>query len=187
MNDFTVIGKILKPQALKGEAKVSPITRDAMQFLTYKYLYIGEEHIKHDIDYCRMQDGFVIIKFHDINSAEMVDELRNELIYIDRSQLATLDSGEYFIQDLIGCEVVDNFNNTVFGVVTAVDEYSQVNTITMRKDNKEFLFPFLDKVISDVDVDNKKIYVIKDKLMEVLVDENWFFDTFSRNVFGYEL
>ena len=172
MEEYTVIGKILKPQALKGEVKVAPITRDVMQYLTYKYLYVGDEYTKYDVDYCRLQDGFVVVKFANINSANLAEELRNQLLYIDKSQLATLDSGEYYIQDLIGCDVVDAQNNDIYGQVTAVDEYSSVNTITMKNDNKEYLFPFLEKVVSDVDIDNKKIYVYHDKLMEVLVDEN---------------
>ncbi len=172
MKDYTIIGKILKPQALKGEVRVAPITRDAMQYLTYKYLYIGDEHKKVDIQDCRLQDGFVVVKFEGIDSANQAEELRNQLLYVDKTQLAVLDSGEYYIDDLIGCDVVSNLDNEHFGTVTAVDEYSQINTITMQKDDKEYLFPFLEKVVDDVDIDKKVIYVDKDKLMEVLVDED---------------
>lgn len=172
MEEYTVIGKVLKPQALKGEIKVSPITRDVLQYLGYKYLYVGEEHKRFDVDYCRLQDGFVIIKFHNLDNIESVEKLKNEFIFIDKNQLADLEDGEYYIQDLIGCEVIDKSDNKLFGTVIAVDEYSQVNTITMMLNNKEFLFPFLDRVVIDVDIDNKKIYVDKDKLMEVLVYED---------------
>lgn len=172
MKEFTIIGKILKPQALKGEVRVAPITRDAMQYLTYKYLYIGDEHKKYDIEDCRLQDGFVVIKFHGINNANEAEDLRNQMLYIDKSQLSVLDSDEYYIEDLIGCQVLSNLDNEYFGTVKAVDEYSKVNTITMVKDNKEFLFPFLEKVVDDVDIDKKTIYVYKDKLMEVIVDED---------------
>lgn len=171
MDEFTVIGKILKPQALKGEVRVGPITRDATQFLTYKYLYVGPELEKYDIDYCRIQDGFVIVKFSKIVDANMAESLRNFMLYIDRSQLATLEDGEYFIKDLLDCEVLDELGFS-YGKIIAVDEFSSVNTITTKKEENEFLFPFLDQVVVDVDIEVKKVFVKKEKLMEVLVDEN---------------
>ena len=73
MDNYTIIGEILKPQALKGEVKVSPITRDATQYLNYKYLYVGKELEKYNIEYARLQDGFVIVKFDNINDANSAE------------------------------------------------------------------------------------------------------------------
>jgi len=86
MDDYTIIGKVLKPQALKGEVRVGPITRDATQYLTYDYLYIGDNFEKYDIDYCRLQDGFVIVKFTAINDA--IEEIN---IYKDMDLIENLN------------------------------------------------------------------------------------------------
>lgn len=172
MDEYTVIGKVLKPQALKGEVRISPITRDVTQYLNYEYLYIGENLERRDIDYARIQDSFVVVKFCNINDADTADSLRNELLYVDKSQLGQLADDEYYITDLIGCDVVDADSKELFGKISLVDEYSSVNTITMVKDDKEYLFPFLERVVKDVDISNKKVFVDKEKLMEVLVDED---------------
>lgn len=171
MDDYTIIGKVLKPQALKGEVRVGPITRDATQYLTYDYLYIGDNFDKYDIDYCRLQDGFVIVKFTAINDANTAETLRNKMLYVDKSQLGELEQGEYYIQDLIGCKVLDS-NGMEYGIVTAIDDFSSVNIVTVKQGGKELLFPFLERVILDVNVEEKTILVDKKSFMEVLVDED---------------
>jgi len=171
MDDYTIIGKVLKPQALKGEVRVGPITRDATQYLTYDYLYIGDNFEKYDIDYCRLQDGFVIVKFTAINDANTAETLRNKMLYVDKSQLGELEQGEYYIQDLIGCKVLDS-NGMEYGIVTAIDDFSSVNIVTVKQGGKELLFPFLERVILDVNVEEKTILVDKKSFMEVLVDED---------------
>lgn len=171
MDDYTIIGKVLKPQALKGEVRVGPITRDATQYLTYDYLYIGDNFEKYDIDYCRLQDGFVIVKFTAINDANTAETLRNKMLYVDKSQLGELEQGEYYIQDLIGCKVLDT-NGMEYGIVTAIDDFSSVNIVTVKQGGKELLFPFLERVILDVNVEEKTILVDKKSFMEVLVDED---------------
>ena len=171
MDDYTIIGKVLKPQALKGEIRVGPITRDATQYLTYDYLYVGEDFEKYDIDYCRLQDGFVIVKFTSINDANLAETLRNKMLYVDKSQLGELEQGEYYIQDLIGCKVLDSKGMNQ-GIVTAIDDFSSVSTVTIKIDGKELMFPFLERVILDVNVEEKTILVDKESFMEVLIDEN---------------
>ena len=44
MNNFICIGRVLKPQALKGEVKIAVNSRDISSYLSYKYLYLGQEH-----------------------------------------------------------------------------------------------------------------------------------------------
>lgn len=172
MNNFIYIGRVLKPQALKGEVKIAANTRDINSYLSYEYLYLGQEHQKYAIEKCRIQDGFVVAKLKDVDDANAAEKLRNEDVYIDDSQLAVLPEDEFYVQDLIGIDVFSANGETYLGQVTAIDNFSSADIVTIEKDGKEVLFPFLASVVNNVDVENKKMFVDAQKFKEVCVDED---------------
>lgn len=173
MNDLTEIGKITKPQGLKGEIKVQPLSNNPERFLNYKYIYLGKDCVKTNVINVRTQGGFVYMMIEGVNSIDDAELLRNQLIYIDKSQLPKLEEDEYFITDLIGCKVCDE-NNQELGVITDIDNYGVVDIITIKNKatKKEILFPFLDRVINSVDIDNKIIVIKNKEFDEVKVDED---------------
>jgi len=173
MNELTEIGKITKPQGLKGELKVQALSNNLERFLKYEYIYLGQDYIKTPILNARAQGGFVYLFLDGVNSIEDAEKLRNQLIYIDKSQLPELEEGEYFITDLIGCKVYDQ-DGKELGEITDIDNYGVVDTITIKniQTKKEILFPFLDRVIQLVDINNKTIIIKNKEFDEVKVDEN---------------
>lgn len=172
MNNYICIGKILKPQALKGEVKIAPMTQDIYNYLSYEYLLVGENQTKYIVDDCRIQNNFVIVKFKEINDANTAEKLRNSPVFVETKQLKELNDNEYYIQDLIGCEVISNDKSTVFGRVIAIDNYSSADIITIEKDGKTMAFPFLESVVGDIDITTKKMFVNSEKIKDILVDEN---------------
>lgn len=172
MNNYVCVGKVLKPQALKGELKVAVSMRNIQDFASYKYIYLGSEHLKYLVEKCRVQDGFVIVKLVDINDADSAETMRNKEVFIDRSQLASLAEDEYFVQDLVGLDVFTDAGAEALGQVVGVDNFSSTDIITIKKDGKEILFPFLASVVKAVDFEHKKMIVDEQKFEEVRVDED---------------
>ncbi len=172
MNNFVCVGRILKPQALKGEVKISSNAREISNFLSYKYLYLGQNREKYIIEQCRIQDGYVIAKLEGVDDANIAESLRNIDVFIDNYQLDVLPDDEYYVQDLIGINVFSADGATYLGQITAIDNFSSADVVTIVRDEREFLFPFLAEVVIDVDIDDKKMFVDMQKFEEVCVDEN---------------
>ena len=172
MNELTEIGKVTKPQGLKGEMKVQSFSNNPQRFLEYSYVYLGEQQVKTKVLSSRIRNGFAYIMLDGINSIEEAEKYRNQFISIDKSQLPALDDGEYFIADLVGCTVFDD-TGAQLGVVTEVNDYGMADIITLKQGTKkEISFPFLERVISSVDVVNKKIVVKSQEFSEVSVYED---------------
>ena len=68
--DKILIGIVAKPQGLKGEIKINPITDDINRFKKLTYVYIDSK--KFDIEYVSVRGQFVVIKVKGINSCESV-------------------------------------------------------------------------------------------------------------------
>ena len=64
-----------------------------------------------------------------------------------------LDEDTYFIQDLIGLEVRDADNDTVYGKIADVMQTGANDVYVIKGDDKEYLVPAIADVVISTDID----------------------------------
>ena len=168
MEDFIKIGIIVKPQGIKGEVKVKPLTDDISRFDSLKKVYIGGVE-KRVLSVKRSPDfAFLLLSgVEDRNASEM---LRNMDVFIRREDAVKLEEGSYFIQDIIGCIIYDE-EQKCYGKIIDVTS-AKTDYFTVDDNGRIMRFPFLKRVLVKVDTEAKKIIVKKDKLLEVAFYED---------------
>lgn len=167
--EYMVIGEVLKPQGIKGEIKVKPLTDDALRFKKLRTVNI--ENRPYKILSCRV-DSFVYIKLDGIDSRNDAEKLVGKQVRIDRVHSVPLEDDSYFIVDVIGCNIKDE-NGNLIGKVRAVDNYGAADVITaVDESDKVFRFPFLKKLTLSVDVGKKEMSVYSSELEAVAVYED---------------
>ena len=178
MIKFLRIGKIVKPQGIKGEVKVLVTTSDINRFKSLKnvYLHIDEEasdeiilnniDIKEVIEVKFLKD-FVILKLKNVDSVEGAEKLRNMSLYVNREDSYKLKQNEYFLADLNGLDVKNIDNNEIIGKVTDILETKTQSILVIKNESKEVLIPLVDEFIKNIDLENKLIQV---KLLEGMIE-----------------
>lgn len=159
------VAKILKPHGLKGELKLSPYTYDEKFWKKVKTLYI--DNSAYTVNSSRLYKEFVYISLSEINDCNTAESFRGRVILASKSDLS-LNEDEYLISDLEGCAVVDEFGKLI-GYVESIEKYGSADIINLISNGARRSFPFLEKVIKNVDIQNKKVVVYKDKIEEVLI------------------
>ncbi len=172
MTEYLMIGEVLKPQGVKGETKVKPFSASFEDFRRWKTLYILEEDTFVPIKArcSRVHDGFAYVTLGDCASMEEAEKLRGTQLYIDRAHANPLEEDEVYISDLIGCEGVDE-NGDSIGTLTDVLQHGTVDVYVFKKKGGGVMAPALKAVFPAVDVANKRISVIRERLNEVAVWE----------------
>ena len=158
MKTYLEIGKIVAIHGLKGEVRVDPWC-DYPEFLCeFDELYFakGEESVA--ITNARVHKNIVIMKIAGIDTPEAAEKLRGRILYMDRNDVE-LDEGTYFVQDLLGLEVVDADNGTVYGKITDVRNTGASDIYTIKSDEREFLFPAVPEYVEKTDIENGKLYI----------------------------
>ena len=170
MQDYLMIGVVLKPQGIRGEIKIKPYAADVSLFEEWKTLYINGNNTFSPVSCAvsRIHDGFVYAVLADCKTADDAEKFRGKELYIDRAHAAKPEGGAVYIADLIGCEAVDETDRTV-GVLTDVLQYGSVDTWVFRTETGTLMAPALLSVFPDVDPENRRISVLSDKLREVAV------------------
>jgi len=155
MEDYFRIGVITTTHGLKGQVKVYPTTDDPEKFETLKTCYLkgAKGEMKPlTITGCSYFKGLVILGFEEIQTIDDAIPLRQKELYCDRENAVPLEEGEYYLADIIGCEVFDEDGNKL-GVMEDYLETAAQDVYKIRRDNgKEFLVPAVDAFIKEVDV-----------------------------------
>ena len=170
MQEYLMIGTVLKPQGIRGEVKIKPYAARIEMFSSWKNLWLedGGAFTPVPLKVTRIHDGFVYARLSDSASAEDAEAFRGRDLYIDRAHAAPPEKGAVYIADLIGCEAVDEDGNPV-GTLTDVLQYGSVDTWVFRTHVGTLMVPALLSVFPEVDPAAGRILVCAEKLREVAV------------------
>ena len=173
LDEYLIIGEILKPQGVKGEVKVRPITCDPSRFdgLTRVFFQDGEgAYTPEKIKVSRVDPDAVYLTVKGYTDRTEAEKLRGKLLYVDRASAAKLPEDAEFICDLIGCVATDD-SGRLIGTLTDVMQPGAGDVYVFQGPMGEVLVPALKSVFLEVDVRNKKMRLSAQRLSEVAVFE----------------
>ena len=172
MEDFFLIAEISSVFNADGFVKVKSHSDFPERFFLLNEIYInifGEKRLFLVEDVDRIEDYF-ILKFKNFDSDADVEFLVGSAVYVSNNDVVQLDDNSYFIHDLIGCKVF--FNAKFFGkIVDVLSLTSNDVYVVESNDGKEILIPAISEVISDINI-NEKIIYLKQDFDEFNDDEN---------------
>ena len=164
MEEMLKVGLIVKPQGVKGELKVQPLTDDINRFKKLKQVIIDGKNYK--VTSATIGGGVVFLSLFGVNDRDLAETFRGKFLLVERKDAVPLEEGRYFIADLIGCEVVIEDGEKI-GVIKDIFS-SRTDVITVACDNGKIMrFPFLKDLVVGVDVYEKKFIVKRQRLSEV--------------------
>ncbi len=172
MNNYLMIGEVLKPQGIRGEVKVKPFAANQDDFRLWKTLYVkkDEEYTPVAARCSRVHDGFAYVTLEGCASMEDAEKWRGEQLYIDRAHANPLEEDEVYISDLVGCEAVSE-KGEVIGVLQDVLQHGMVDTYVFKTPKGTMMAPALKAVFPQVDVSARRMDVVTERLDEVAVWE----------------
>lgn len=165
--DKILVGIITKPQGIKGELKVAPITDDISRFKKLKKVFIDGKELK--VFNVRISNFELFIFLEHVNTRNDAENFRGKEIFINREDIV-LKEGRFLISDIIGFDVMFEKGKTI-GKLTDVLQYSKIDTYVV-KGAKECMFPALSDVVITIDAVNKLIVLNKKRFDEVAVYED---------------
>ena len=157
------LGKVLKPQGIKGELKVLPLSKAEFLRPDIEVVVAGKTA---RITACSIREGYAYVSLDISQDRNAAEELRDAIISMPDGADVSLDNGEYLFADLVDCEVYTTDGEYV-GKVVEVENYGATDILTIHRDFASIACPFLRTVFLSVDTRAKKIVVDKAKFNEV--------------------
>lgn len=157
---YLELGKIVGTHGVRGEMRVQPWCDSPAFFQQFHTLYFskgGEDPTK--VISSRPHGNVMLLKLEGINTVEAASVLRGRVLFMNRDD-ADLAQGDYFIQDLIGCRVIDADTGRLYGTLTDVSA-TGANDVWHVQDGsgREYLLPAIPPVVIDTDVEHEEIKI----------------------------
>ncbi|ATX80433.1 16S rRNA processing protein RimM [Mariprofundus aestuarium] len=168
------IGDILGAHGLKGTLIVYSHTRPANAVAGYSCWWVGktaEAAKPHKVKRCWQHGKRMLADLDGITDCNSAEQFKKLKIWVPASEVE-VDDDEYLWEELIGCEVLREGSDELLGSVTALEEYgAQDNLVVCSPEDAEvqgeWLIPFIEETIVEVDLDEGIIVVDLPEGMDV--------------------
>jgi 16S rRNA processing protein RimM len=142
------VAVLVRPRGVRGELTAVSQSGHPERFSQLKLVRLFGDGREYTVESVRDHLGTLIFKFAGVDSMNDAELLRGAEVRVPPSERVTLEEGEYFQSDLIGCEVRDRQSQRVIGRVTGWEEYGGPSLLQI--DGGRLLIPFVKAICVDV-------------------------------------
>ncbi|MBY6036117.1 ribosome maturation factor RimM [Fictibacillus nanhaiensis] len=164
MDKWLNVGKIVNTHGIRGEVRV--ISRTDFPEERYKIgntLYVEKgpnELVPVTIETHRKHKQFDLLTFKDHGNINDVEPFKGYLLKVPKEQSVTLDEGEFFYHDIIGCSVFTLEGEELGKIKEILSPGANDVWVVKRKGfGSDILIPYIPSVVKTVDIDNKKVII----------------------------
>lgn len=131
------IGKAVRAHGVRGDVKVLH-SMDPCEILSVTRVVIGGA--EYDVERVSVGNGCAYFKLRGVNDMATADGIRGE-VYVDDAHRPKLPEGTYYVDDLIGLDVVVDGKRA--GVLRDILQYGSADVYCVRGENgeRDFMFP----------------------------------------------
>ncbi|HKA00652.1 MAG TPA: ribosome maturation factor RimM [Candidatus Solibacter sp.] len=169
--EWVAIAIVGKTRGNRGEVTAVALSSKPERFEALKEVWLfgaaagmsrGE---RFEVEHTWFHDGTLIFKFRGVDSIGAAELLFGSEVRVPAAARVPLDDGEFFQDDLIGCEVIDRRTGASLGRVASFDESGGAGNLVVG----DLLIPFARAICVEIDTASRRIAV---ELPEGLRDLN---------------
>jgi 16S rRNA processing protein RimM len=169
------LARILRPRGLRGEVAAEILTDFPDRLLGLREVWLVDGRAaprRVQVRRCSLstsQGGRAIFHFAGVENVEAAECLRGCEVQVPLEQRAKLEAGNYYVGDLIGCEMWETGATAPTGMVRDVEFPGGVPLLAVETSEGEVLVPLVADFCVRIDVKAKRIDAV---LPEELKDLN---------------
>jgi len=114
MKEFLECGKIVSTHGVRGEVKAEVWMDSPEEMTALKTLYLDGGKTPLTVKGARVHKNMVLLTLAGVETPEAGSALRQKVLFARREDIP-LEKGQYFLQDLLGCEVKDADTGKEYG------------------------------------------------------------------------
>ena len=105
----------------------------------------------------RKSKSSILVKFFEIHSIEAAERLRDQYLFAPSDELTPLAEDEFYIEDLIGLNVVHAKDGGIIGRVIDILQTGGTDILQIRRGEKIILIPLAKPMFKEIDLKKKRL------------------------------
>ena len=158
--DSILVGYVRRAHGINGAVVVRPLTDDPEnRWVTgATFLSDAEPPVEFAVVEVMPYRDDLLVRFAQVADRTAAEALRGTSFTIDPEDRRDLDAGEFWAEDLVGCDVVDRDGQAI-GVIEAVEFGAAQDRLAVRTESGRFEVPFVDAIVPEVDLERRVVVV----------------------------
>jgi 16S rRNA processing protein RimM len=163
---WIAIAVLGKTRGNRGELTAFPLSGKPERFEALHEVFLFGSGGRYEVETTWFHQGTLIFKFRGVDTISDAEPLTGAEVRVPLDQRTPLDPGEFFQDDLVGCQVVDRSTGQLLGSVSGWEDGSGAGLLVV---NGDLLIPFARSICVEIDPAAGRIAV---ELPEGLKDLN---------------
>lgn len=164
MEKYFNVGKIVNTHGIRGEVRV--ISRTDFPEERYKIgntLFLSMPGTKEPEELVvkshRTHKNFNLLTFEGFDNVNQVERMRGGILKVPETQRGSLEEGEFYFQDIIGCTMFTTEGEELGKVIEILTPGANDVWVVKGSNGKELLIPYIEDIVKKVDVKEKVIEI----------------------------
>lgn len=167
MKKYLESGQIVGTHGVRGMVRIQPWCDTPAFLCGFKKIYSDDGNTVWKVQKAQPHGNVVIAQLQGVDSIDAAEALRGKRVLIDRNDVK-LEKGQYFVEDIVGCEVFNIENGELLGKISDVSPTGANDVWHIKRDGKEYLIPKIDSIVKTVDIENSRVEI---SVMKGLFDD----------------
>jgi 16S rRNA processing protein RimM len=157
--EWVTIALLGKTRGNRGEVTAFPLSSKLERFESLKEVFLFGTGERREVESTWFHNGTLIFKFQGVDSISDAELLAGVEVRVPASERVPLEEGEFFQDDLIGCDVIDKRTSESIGPVTAWDDGGGSGLLVVGKGDDALLIPFTRSICVEINPAARRITV----------------------------
>ena len=173
MDELVLIGVARKVRGNKGDLKVESMSDFPERFDGLLDVFVRKpgttDAVRMKLEKSEFVKNYAVMKLKDVDSYDDAASYLGSEILVSESERVSLPEGTYFVDSLIGMNVVTAAGEKLGTVENVLSNLKQSILLISSEDGEEINIPFVNAFVKEVDETSKEITV---ELIDGLIDDS---------------
>jgi len=147
---WVTVALLGRTRGKRGELTALPLSDKPERFQELREVYLFGSGAPYRVESAWFHGETLIFKFAGVDSISDAELLSGAEVRVPSSERVPLEEGEFFEDDLVGCQVVDRATGQSLGIVTAFDQGGGAGLLVVGSGPDELLIPFARSICVEI-------------------------------------
>jgi 16S rRNA processing protein RimM len=149
------VGYVARAHGVRGMVRVGGAGSESLAELDQ--VFLGDSDLPRKIESAQEVAGGWLVKLFGVDDRDAAEALKGQALRARREDLPPLADDELYLDDLIGCAVVDP-SGAPIGTVRKIESGAAQDLLVVARDGgRETLIPLVEPIVQSVDLDARRV------------------------------
>jgi len=152
---FVAVARLVRARGIRGELTAIPLNDRRERYDSLRRAIVRDA--EYEVERVWWHGDQLILKLRGVDTRSAAEGLAGNEVYVTDSERAPLPEGEFYLSDLVGCEVIEGASGRRAGVVSGWQETGGPPLLELE--GSEALIPFARSICREIDLTAKRIVI----------------------------